>query len=185
MQGQVRSHAVSRWSGPALLLSAVLMTGCVNVVPVDGPVFILEYTLRQQGDDAEVVANPGEHCGTARVRGDHVEVASHTWDEIGRPGQFVVVDPELEGSWATLGHEPFPLALPTEVRPGVEGDDEVIATLEWRSDNAGNEGLWVDGRAVTLPYAFTHNSRSGQWDAVALITQGPDTVQTFEAGPCA
>lgn len=174
--------------GFAVMVLVPLLAGCV--MPGEGieaHVFILTYTLRDMTDGSEGrLANPGEHCETARVKSNHIEISQYAWDAIGRPAQLVVVDPSLQGNWVTTGHEAFPLALPAAVSPRVAAaDDEPIVTLEWRSDNAGNEGLWIDGQDIALPFAFTYNSFDQSWDAVSVIKRGPSEVRIFQAAGCA
>lgn len=172
----------------ALLACAVVasLAGCVGSLPDQGDAttLVLRYTLYDTSPTEEArAASPGEHCGTARVDGDRAVVEGDALDRVGDGRPFLIVLPELEGDWATTGTEGFPMRLTANVDPGVQGDDEPVATVGWRTE--GNQTFaTVDGDPVELPYAWEKVHEPGQWRATLHLTVGPDRVDTFRGGLC-
>lgn len=157
------------------LLALPLLAGC-TAADVDGPVLVLRYTLHRQGDLQE--ANPGPHCGTARVADGRVVVERDAWREAGsgRDGLLVVL-PRLGPGWATSGEEGYPLALPATVRPGVPGGDDPLAQI------AKDGAVQVDGTAVALPHRW--EARGPGWNATLELSEGPRRVELFRMESCA
>lgn len=171
------------------VLVAALATsaGCVELLPDedDAATLLLTYTLYDTSPTEEGRgADPGEHCGTARVEGEKAVVERDALKVVGSDRPFLIVDPALDGNWATIGTEGFPMALPAVVDPGIYGDDEPVAVIDWRTE--GNRTYaTVDGQPVELPHKWQKTHEPDEWLAELRLEMGPDRVTTFRMNSCA
>lgn len=118
----------------------------------------------------------GHHCADASVHDGTVRLHDALKDDLG-DGPTLVVEPGIEGMWATLGDGGYPLRLPAEVRSEAGGDDGVWTTIGW-SDG----GVHVDGEPVGLPRAWTVE-RDG-YSIEATLSFGPDDHEWFARDNC-
>ncbi len=169
------------------ILAVVTLSGCVGILPdQDGATtLVLRYTLHNTSPTAEVrYAGPGEHCGTAHIEDGRAVVERDALDDVGTQRPFLVVLPALEGGWATTGTEGFPLALTAVVDPGVQGDEEPVATIGWRTEGDRTFAT-VDAEPVELPHEWDKIHEPGQWRAELRLSMGPDRIDTFRMQTCA
>lgn len=169
--------------GPMRLLAVgtvALMTGCIGFG--EGPAISLEYTLENLADERRE-ASLGPHCGTARIRDGHAEIERDAYKRLGSARPVLIVEPDAKpgpsgSSFDSLGNEGFPETFPARIDPRIDGTSSPITTLDYQAGH-----VIVDGQAVTLPYDWTR-TKEGDWRAEFRLSQGPQTVETFERGSC-
>lgn len=173
-------------SAPAALLLAFLVigwSGCIlpgRTEPTTSLVLTYELIDLRPGDPEYREANAGHHCGTAYVRDGVLHIQEDVLAEIGPRRPILLVDPDLEGRWATLGDEGFPMAVPADVGADAEDVPDPIVRIGWTAD--GN--ATVDGARVGLPYTWSRTDPAGTWRIEAQLVFGPTRLAEFPAYPC-
>ena len=151
-----------------VMFGLVALSGCFTET-VDATTFVLDYHLYDLGEEARL-APPGEHCGTASLHDDAVEVYESPFERIRGADAYLFVDPRWTGSWDNTGDEPYLAALPGEiVSPDVE---ETMAEFGLRDGT-----ITVDGTAVSLPHDWTTTAEDGTWRFEGSLREGPGPVR--------
>lgn len=159
---------------------ALSFSGCLGFEK--GPTIYLGYSLvNLAGDDRE--ASLGPHCGYARIHDGVAEVESRSYERLGRARPFLIVEFDRTshppgGSFRSQGNEGYPTAFPALLDPRINGTSSVIASLDYQEGH-----VVVDSQSVSLPHAWTRTEKD-DWRAEFRLSQGPDTVRTFETGAC-
>jgi hypothetical protein len=162
----------------AVLAVALLMgPGCLGP-PSQAEVFVLSFRLENDGS-GDLEANPGPHCGTAKIRDGVLEIEERVHKRLGSEEAFLVVRPSLGPGWASLGYEPYAVGLPAVVATGMQGEETAVAEVAWEEGR-----IVLDGVMVDLPYAWTVVADDGAWWADAVLDRGPVELKTFRLESC-
>lgn len=176
-------------AGPLLaaLVAILLFPGCIEelvedqprepVAPSQARTLHLSYTLEAHVDRPGSIS--GKHCPTASIREGiaHLEV-EHYYD-IESPNPLMMVEPTVEGSWASTGWSPFWQKLPGPVSTDISGESQALGSLDWHERTTGGV-LVLDGEEVPLPHEWDVHDDDGKWSARARIAVGPDEVQPYQ-----
>lgn len=170
-----------------LVVGTVLLSGCVldDIRETDRPTaLVLRYTLIDESGDGGG-ADVGQHCSQASIRDGRAEIESSAYRALGNARPFLIVLPELDGDWATLGTGGFVVKLPGDVNANIHQKPVLVTRIEWIG-NATHGHAEVDGDPVNLPHSWTKRSIREDWRIEAALAVGPSNIKTYDAGgPCA
>ena len=168
------------------VLIVALLSGCIveDVPETTRPTsLVLRYTLVDESGEGGL-ADVGEHCGQASVRDGRAEIEDDAYRTLGTARPFVIVLPQLEGGWSTLGTGGFVVKVPGDVDARIRDTDVVVAHIEWIG-NATHGHAELDGDPVGLPHTWTERNTKDDWRIDAELSVGPSVVRTYDAGgPC-